>query len=226
MAVACIICLFKFDCSNIIEVFGVRIIDLTEVQIQFIQIFRNSIFNIVHILSIHKICCVKICQGKKLLGRLETIVYTQDHYFRWPKSFVTSHCNSSLPRVGVHEFHSDCAFNIRFLVHTYKRCWKWFPSAYERLLLSILTFASLLIRVNFPQLGTDVRPHSLSMCVRVGISERQKMGIGLDLRFYNIPYHWEYAQEGTEDTVGNHLTIAAWCQFHHNTRHIRCTPVY
>jgi hypothetical protein len=63
----------------------------------------------------------------------------------------------------------------------------------EHLLLSTLTFASLLIRVNFSHLGTDLCPRSSSMCMRVGISEWQKMGIGLDLRFYDIPYHWQYA---------------------------------
>jgi TRAP-type C4-dicarboxylate transport system permease small subunit len=31
------------------------------------------------------------------------------------------------------------------------------------------------------------------VCVCVGISEWQKMGIGLDLRFYHIPYYREYA---------------------------------
>jgi hypothetical protein len=124
---------------------------------------------------------------------------TRDHsiyigsLFYLTHTVFTSDCYSSLPRVGVHSFHSDSTVNIRFLLRTYKRCWKRFSSVREHLLLYTFTFASLLIRVNFPQLGTDLCPRSSSMCVKVRISEWQKMGIGLDLRFYHIPYHREYA---------------------------------
>ena len=59
--------------------------------------------------------------------------------------------------------------NIRFLLHTYERSWKWCSSVREHLLLSTLIFASLLIRVYFPQLGTDLHPLSLSTCMRGGM---------------------------------------------------------